>query len=108
MNGAESLIRTLLAGGVETCFTNPGTSEIHIVAALDRIAEMRCVLGPVSYTHLHGRMPRGFAPWFSMERGRSKGSPRTSTCLLYTSGGTGSRRARTFVRDGKSPRTLQV
>lgn len=45
MNGAESLIRTLLRGGVNTCFTNPGTSEIHIVAALDRIPEMRCVLG---------------------------------------------------------------
>jgi acetolactate synthase-1/2/3 large subunit len=45
MNGAESLIRTLLAGGVEVCFTNPGTSEIHIVAALDQIPEMRCVLG---------------------------------------------------------------
>src|SRR5580700_8407114 len=45
MNGAESLIRTLLAGGVDTCFANPGTSEIHIVAALDRIPEMRCVLG---------------------------------------------------------------
>ena len=45
MNGAESLIRTLLAGGVDTCFANPGTSEIHIVAALDRIAETRCVLG---------------------------------------------------------------
>ncbi|MGO9123995.1 MAG: acetolactate synthase large subunit [Terriglobales bacterium] len=45
MNGAESLIRTLLAGGVEVCFTNPGTSEIHIVAALDQVAEMRCVLG---------------------------------------------------------------
>ena len=45
MNGAESLIRTLVAGGVETCFSNPGTSEIHIVAALDRIPEMRCVLG---------------------------------------------------------------
>ncbi|HEX8814398.1 MAG TPA: acetolactate synthase large subunit [Terriglobales bacterium] len=44
MNGAEALIRTLLAGGVDTCFTNPGTSEIHLVAALDRIAEMRCVL----------------------------------------------------------------
>jgi len=44
MNGGESLIRTLLAGGVDTCFANPGTSEIHIVAALDRIAEMRCVL----------------------------------------------------------------
>jgi acetolactate synthase I/II/III large subunit len=45
MNGAESLIRTLLAGGVDTCFSNPGTSEIHIVAALDRIPETRCVLG---------------------------------------------------------------
>jgi acetolactate synthase I/II/III large subunit len=45
MNGAESLIRTLLAGGVDVCFTNPGTSEIHLVAALDHIPEMRCVLG---------------------------------------------------------------
>jgi len=45
MNGAESLIRTLVAGGVETCFTNPGTSEMHLVAALDRVTEMRCVLG---------------------------------------------------------------
>jgi len=45
MNGAESLIRTLFASGVEVCFTNPGTSEIHIVAALDRVTEMRCVLG---------------------------------------------------------------
>ena len=45
MNGAESLIRTLVAGGVDTCFANPGTSEIHIVAALDRQPEMRCVLG---------------------------------------------------------------
>ena len=45
MNGAESLIRTLAAGGVDTCFSNPGTSEIHIVGALDRIPEMRCVLG---------------------------------------------------------------
>jgi acetolactate synthase-1/2/3 large subunit len=44
MNGAESLIRTLIAGGVDTCFTNPGTSEMHIVAALDRATEMRCVL----------------------------------------------------------------
>jgi acetolactate synthase-1/2/3 large subunit len=45
MNGAESLIRTLVAGGVDTCFTNPGTSEMHLVAALDRVSEMRCVLG---------------------------------------------------------------
>src|SRR6202040_3758282 len=45
MNGAESLIRTLVAGGVDACFTNPGTSEMHIVAALDQVTEMRCVLG---------------------------------------------------------------
>ena len=45
MNGAESLVRTLVAGGVDTCFANPGTSEIHIVAALDRVPKMRCVLG---------------------------------------------------------------
>src|SRR6266566_3957758 len=45
MNGAESLIRTLAAGGVEACFTNPGTSEMHLVAALDRVTEMRCLLG---------------------------------------------------------------
>src|ERR1700730_7584697 len=45
MNGAESLVRTLVAGGIDTCFTNPGTSEIHIVSALDHIPEMRCLLG---------------------------------------------------------------
>ncbi|HEY7825611.1 MAG TPA: thiamine pyrophosphate-binding protein, partial [Candidatus Acidoferrales bacterium] len=45
MDGAESLVRTLIAGGVKTCFTNPGTSEMHIVRALDGIPEMRCVLG---------------------------------------------------------------
>jgi acetolactate synthase-1/2/3 large subunit len=45
MNGAESLVRTLIAGGVDACFTNPGTSEINIVAALDRLPEIRCVLG---------------------------------------------------------------
>jgi acetolactate synthase-1/2/3 large subunit len=45
MNGAESLVRSLVAGGVGTCFTNPGTSEIHLVAALDRVPEIRCVLG---------------------------------------------------------------
>jgi len=45
MNGAESLVRTLIAGGVDTCFANPGTSEMHFVAALDHVAGMRCVLG---------------------------------------------------------------
>ena len=45
MNGAESLVHTLLACGVDTCFSNPGTSEMHFVAALDRIPGMRCILG---------------------------------------------------------------
>ncbi|MGY3529825.1 MULTISPECIES: acetolactate synthase large subunit [Bradyrhizobium] len=45
MNGAESLVRTLVAGGVDVCFTNPGTSEMHFVAALDKVPGMRCVLG---------------------------------------------------------------
>jgi acetolactate synthase-1/2/3 large subunit len=44
MNGAESLVRTMVAGGVDVCFTNPGTSEMHFVAALDRVDGMRCVL----------------------------------------------------------------
>ena len=45
MNGAESLVRTLLKSGVDTCFANPGTSEMHFVGALDRIPGMKCVLG---------------------------------------------------------------
>ena len=45
MNGAESLVRTLIAGGVDVCFTNPGTSEMHFVAALDKVPGMRCILG---------------------------------------------------------------
>lgn len=44
INGAESLVRTLVACGVDTCFTNPGTSEMHFVGALDRVEGMRCVL----------------------------------------------------------------
>ncbi|QHE84674.1 acetolactate synthase large subunit [Hydrogenophaga sp. BPS33] len=44
MNGAESLVRTLVDGGVELCFANPGTSEMHFVAALDSVSGMRCVL----------------------------------------------------------------
>ena len=44
MNGAESLIKTLINNGVDVCFTNPGTSEMHFVAALDEVEGMRCVL----------------------------------------------------------------
>jgi len=45
MNGAQSLVQTLLNAGIDTCFANPGTSEMHFVAALDEHPAMRCVLG---------------------------------------------------------------
>ncbi len=45
MNGAESLVRTLADSGVEACFSNPGTSEMHFVAALDGEPRIRPVLG---------------------------------------------------------------
>jgi acetolactate synthase-1/2/3 large subunit len=45
MNGAQALIRTLVDCEVDVCFTNPGTSEMHFVAALDTVPEMRGVLG---------------------------------------------------------------
>jgi acetolactate synthase I/II/III large subunit len=44
LNGAQALLRTLVDSGVDVCFTNPGTSEMHFVAALDAVPEMRGVL----------------------------------------------------------------
>ena len=44
MNGAQALINTLVDGGVDVCFSNPGTSEMHFVAALDTVDQMRGVL----------------------------------------------------------------
>jgi acetolactate synthase I/II/III large subunit len=45
MNGAECLVRTALAAGVEVCFANPGTTEMPLVTALDSVSRMRSVLG---------------------------------------------------------------
>jgi acetolactate synthase I/II/III large subunit len=44
VNGAHSLIHTLVDHGVDTCFMNPGTSEMHFVAALDDVTAMHSVL----------------------------------------------------------------
>jgi acetolactate synthase I/II/III large subunit len=44
MNGAEAMLRTLAGSGVSMCFANPGTSEMHTVAALDEVPGMRGVL----------------------------------------------------------------
>jgi acetolactate synthase-1/2/3 large subunit len=44
MIGAQALIGSLVSAGVDTCFMNPGTSEMGFVAALDSVPEMRGVL----------------------------------------------------------------
>ena len=44
MNGAQSLVQTLVNCGIDTCFANPGTSEMHLVAALDTVKGLRPVL----------------------------------------------------------------
>ena len=44
MNGAQALARTLAGSGVEVCFSNPGTSEMHFVAGLDAVPQLRGVL----------------------------------------------------------------
>jgi acetolactate synthase I/II/III large subunit len=45
MNGAQSLLHTLAGAGVEVCFANPGTSEMHFLAALEDVEQVRGVLG---------------------------------------------------------------
>ena len=45
MNGAESLLKSLIDSGVDVCFANPGTSEMQLVAAIDKIPGMRPILG---------------------------------------------------------------
>src|SRR5580658_6924667 len=44
MNGAQAVVRTLVGSGVTACFANPGTSEMHFVAALDTVPDLRGVL----------------------------------------------------------------
>ncbi|MGH9208543.1 MAG: thiamine pyrophosphate-binding protein, partial [Acidimicrobiales bacterium] len=44
MNGAQAVVRTLVSSGVTMCLANPGTSEMHFVAALDAVPQMRGVL----------------------------------------------------------------
>jgi acetolactate synthase-1/2/3 large subunit len=59
MNGAESLVRTLAGAGVEVCFMNPGTSEIHFVQTLDRVRDMRGV--PVLFEGVASGAADGYA-----------------------------------------------
>ena len=77
MNGAESVVRTLLAHGVDTCFANPGTSEMHLVQAIDGVPESRAVLC------LFEGVCTGAADGF----GRMKGVP--ASTLLHLGAGLG-------------------
>ncbi|MDZ7675570.1 MAG: acetolactate synthase large subunit [Acidimicrobiales bacterium] len=45
MNGAELALRSATSAGVEVCFANPGTTEMELVDAVDRVSGLRAVLG---------------------------------------------------------------
>jgi acetolactate synthase I/II/III large subunit len=75
MNGAESLVHTLIKSGLKVCFANPGTSEMHFVAALDRIPGLRCIPG------LQENVVTGMADGY----GRVARDP--AVTLLHCSGG---------------------
>lgn len=77
VNGAESLIRSLVDAGVDVCFANPGTSEMHLVQAIDAVPEMRGVLS------LFEGVCTGAADGY----GRMKGQP--ATTLLHLGPGLG-------------------
>jgi acetolactate synthase-1/2/3 large subunit len=64
MNGSNALIHTLVSSGVDLCIGNPGTSEMHFVAALDEVPEMRAVLG------LHETVVTGAADGYARMTGR--------------------------------------
>jgi len=77
MNGAESVVRTLLAHGVDTCFANPGTSEMHLVQAIDAVPEVHAILC------LFEGVCTGAADGY----GRMRGQP--ATTLLHLGAGLG-------------------
>lgn len=77
MNGAESLVRTLVNHGITQCFANPGTSEMHLVQAIDRVSEFNTSLC------LFEGVCSGAADGY----GRMKGLP--ATTLLHLGAGLG-------------------
>ena len=93
MNGAQALVRTLVGCGIEVCFMNPGTSEMHFVATLDAVPEMAGVL----------TLFEGVATGAADGYGRMRGTP--AATLLHLGPGLGNglanlhnaRRARTPV-----------
>jgi acetolactate synthase I/II/III large subunit len=91
-NGAQALLRTLVDGGVDTCFTNPGTSEMHFVAALDSVPEMRAILA------LFEGVATGAADGYARMSGRP------GATLLHLGSGLGNGLANLHnARKGRSP-----
>src|SRR5213079_2385534 len=91
-NGAQALIRTLVDCGVTTCFTNPGTSEMHFVAALDSVPEMRAILA------LFEGVATGAADGYARMSGRP------GATLLHLGSGLGNGLANLHnARKGRSP-----
>ncbi|MEE2777413.1 MAG: acetolactate synthase large subunit [Acidobacteriota bacterium] len=93
-SGAESLVQTFVDAGVEVCFANPGTSEMHFVAALDTNPQMRCVLG------LFEGVVTGAADGY----GRMRGTP--AATLLHLGPGLGNGLAN--LHNAKKARTPLV
>ncbi len=90
--GAEALIRTLVDARVTTCFTNPGTSEMHFVAALDSVPQMRAILA------LFEGVATGAAD------GYARMAERPATTLLHLGPGLGNGLANLHnARKGKVP-----
>src|SRR5881398_4165483 len=94
MNGAQALINTLVDGGVDVCFANPGTSEMHFVAALDDVAEMRGVLA------LFEGVATGAADGYARMAGRP------AATLLHCGPGLGNGLAN--LHNGRRGRTMMV
>jgi acetolactate synthase-1/2/3 large subunit len=44
MNGAQALFKALTDAGLDTCFANPGTSEMQLVYEMARTKDARAVL----------------------------------------------------------------
>ncbi|GAA6151878.1 acetolactate synthase large subunit [Pseudoteredinibacter isoporae] len=91
-NGAQALMKTLVDSGIEVCFSNPGTSEMHFVAALDNEPKMRAVLA------LFEGVATGAADGYA----RMAGKP--AATLLHLGCGLGNGLANLHnARKGKSP-----
>jgi acetolactate synthase I/II/III large subunit len=92
MNVSEAILRELVELGVEACFGNPGTSEMHLVASFDRVGGLRPILGlfegvctgaadgyarmagkpAATLLHLGPGLGNGFANLHNARRGQSR------------------------------------